>query len=101
MSYDIHIGNFDRNLTFNMGKFLHDHIGVQNSEEPLSGLQYLDGLTGQQAIHVLGDMWKRINQTYRQGNPRSETVNPFNKYEPANGWGSVSATMILLGEVDC
>lgn len=94
MSYDISIGDEDFNYTYNMAKFFHRFIVVENFEndEELTGLQALNGLTGKVAIRVLERALKEAERAfYTEG--RSEFLRT---YDSQNGWGDTYSATIFL-----
>lgn len=97
MSYDVTIGDFDTNYTYNVGAVFHDHI--KGGEK--TGLQALDGLYGFQASALLFSAWSNLNATRHQmyvdgavGEPAMEA-----KYNAPNGWGSLVGALIILGKI--
>lgn len=91
MSYDVSIGDFDANYTSNLADFFHDHIRAF----PLTGLQALHGLTGEDAAEVLGAAIERIYDTCIRLNESGMR----GKYNATNGWGSVLGATILLSRL--
>lgn len=108
MSYDISIGQFERNYTSNGSALWHDHYkggecvdenGVVGQEP--SGLEALDGKTGREAGEIILQMLQAINDTrVRLGNDREKGEPAMSeKYDAPNGWGSVIGQLIFIGEV--
>ena len=92
MSYDISIGEFDRNYTSNVSKVFYDHLE--------GGLHCFHGKTGKEAAPLLAEMWRRLNDTRRvmgvvgvYGEHAMQA-----KYDAKNGWGTLVGALIFLGE---
>jgi len=98
VSYDVSIGDFDGNYTFNVSALFYDHIPAERSR---GGLHELDGLTGKQAGEVLHQMWRRIHNTKMNfWHTRAVGEPEFcAKYDAPNGWGSAVGALIFLGEL--
>lgn len=98
MSYDISIGSFDANYTFNVAALFYDHIPAERSR---GGLHELDGLTGRQAVDVLQAAFERVNRTYlsdwSSGEVGAATFRA--RYDAANGWGSTVGGLIFLSRI--
>lgn len=94
MSYDVSIGNCYLNYTYNLSRFFHDHI----ANGDVTGIQALHGLTGKQAVLVLGAAQERIHRTYLSGWTDGEVgSNHFTSiYDSDNGWGSTAGAIIFL-----
>jgi len=97
MSYDVTIGDFDVNYTSNVGAVFHDHI--KNGDT--TGLQALRGMYGFQASDVLYRAWSNLNATrhalYQDGQIGEPVMEE--KYNAANGWGSLVGALIVLGKL--
>jgi hypothetical protein len=99
VSYDVSIGSFDGNCTFNVSGLFFDHIPAERSR---GGLHELHGLTGRQASAVLSQAFKRIHKTYMTDcRPLPAAGAPIfcARYDPPNGWGSTVSALIFLGEL--
>jgi hypothetical protein len=95
MSYDVSIGEWERNYTWNSLSplcfdLLHD-----------DGLRCLHGLCGAEALPLLAAFWHRLNElrvdTWR-GNSIGEPA-LCAKYDSPNGWGSLVGAMIFMAEL--
>lgn len=98
MSYDVSIGSFDGNCTFNVSALFYDHIP---SERDRGGLSELHGLTGKQASEVLSRAFDRITKTYRNDWRQGDIGAPTfcARYDAPNGWGSAVGALIFLGQL--
>lgn len=98
MSYDVAIGEYDGNYTYNLAKLFHDHI---RDEDGKTGLQCLDGRTGKQAGDLLKGAWSRIHSEYLSAWKDGDVGAPSfcQKYDAPNGWGSAVGALIFLGEL--
>ncbi len=101
MSYDVHIGNFSGNMTWNIGQLFRDHIPAMDENSESRGITALDGLTGKQAHELLSTAFNRMNQTRLElwqenvvGEPRF-----CRKYDAKNGWGSAVGGIIFLANI--
>jgi hypothetical protein len=97
MSYDVTVGEFSVNYTSNVHAVFHDHI----HREGVTGLQALHGLYGFQASAVLYGAWSNLNATrhamYVEGAVGEPAMSE--KYDVANGWGSLIGALIILGKI--
>lgn len=91
MSYDISIGSFADNITYNVGRLFHDHIGSGDN----TGLQALDGLTGAAAYAELERAFARLERTYRT----LGDIGIKSKYDAQNGWGSAYGATLFLANL--
>jgi hypothetical protein len=87
MSYDVSIGDFSANYTSNVSGLWYDHIAGDE------GLRTLDGLTGREAFAILADATDSI---YRM---HSGTPAAVEKYNPANGWGSMVGALLYHSRI--
>jgi len=97
MSYDMSIGDFDGNCTFNVSKVFYDHIPDYGNG---GGLREFSGKTGKECAVILSEAWKRLDTTRCQmwisdavGEPAMSA-----KYDAPNGWGSLIGALCFLGE---
>jgi hypothetical protein len=98
MSYDVHIGSFEGNYTYNVSALFYDHIPAERSR---GGLNELDGLTGRQAVTVLSEAFSRIHAT-KLSTWKTEAVGEPEfcaKYDPPSGWGSTVGALIFLAQI--
>ena len=87
MSYDVAIGDFDANYTYNLADLFHNHID--------GGIRALDGLPGSVALVRLNGffesvMWEHIKigkDQFRE------------KYDSPNGWGDVDGALIFMARI--
>lgn len=86
MSYDVFIGDYDANITSNVGKFFRTFI---HKEE---GLNRLNGMTGRQASFALAEAINRFAR-YRDFN---DDVVLDREFSAPNGWGSWEDAFLLL-----
>ena len=77
MSYDVSIGDFSQNITFNLGKFFRTFVHT------VYGLNALDGQTGWAAANILAAAINKF-ATYRDLNDDEILTKEFSD---ANGWG--------------
>lgn len=98
MSYDVAIGAYDGNYTYNLSKLFHDHIRDADGN---TGLQCLDGMTGKQAGELLGNAWSSIHSKYLSAWKSGDVGAPSfcQIYDAPNGWGSTVGALIFLGEL--
>ena len=85
MSYDVSIGEYDGNYTYNVSSLFYDYME--------GGLPALDGMTGRQAANVLAGFWSRVN-TARIADPAFGA-----RYDAPNGWGDTLGALIFIGEI--
>ncbi len=93
MSYDVSIGSFDGNYTWNVSALFYDHIP--------DGLNALDGLTGKQAVELLTVAFSRIHAT-KMAMWKTQSVGEPEfcaKYDAPNGWGSTVGALIFLAQI--
>jgi len=98
VSYDVSIGSFDGNYTWNVSALFVDHIPANRFS---GGLNELDGLTGRQAVEVLSEAFSRIHAT-KVNLWKRTTVGEADfcaKYDPPNGWGSTVGALIFLAQI--
>lgn len=97
MSYDVSIGSFDGNYTYNLGRLFHNHIRSDGG----TGLRCLHGMTGKQAHAILSAAFDSIHKEYLDAWKSHEVgARTFcAEYDPANGWGSTVGAMIFLAQV--
>ena len=98
MSYDLHIGDFGANITFNCGKFFYAHIENRGLG---GGLRELDGKTGKQCVEILAGAFDSIHNERRSMWKENVVGEPdfCAKYDSPNGWGSTVAAMNFLERV--
>lgn len=95
MSYDIGIGDFEANYTWNLGQLFYDHISASDQSER-GGLHALAGLSGKQALAVLDAAFERIHSTHIKAN----SAKAFRaKYDAENGWGDTDGALIFLARL--
>lgn len=104
MSYDISV--FDKrykeraqrfNYTYNLSKFFHTHL-IDSDNEENTGLQILNGKTGNQAYFILKDALHRIEATRERLHVRNEIGEATFclEYDSSNGWGSTVGAIMLI-----
>lgn len=97
MSYDISIGEFDGNYTYNVSKLFHTHL---LSDDEQTGLQGLHGKTGAQALAVLSRGFDSIHSEYlrvwKTGDVGARSF--CGLYDAPNGWGSTVGALIFLAQ---
>lgn len=76
MSYDVSIGDFSHNITFNLSKFFRTYIYPE-------GLQFLDKKTGSAAAKILASAIANITCALENS---SEDI-MAEHYSSPNGWG--------------
>jgi hypothetical protein len=96
MSYDLHIGHYDFNYTWNLGKFFRDYIKYDEKE----GLEALSGLTGKQSYEVLSAALKNIKSaSYKRPNGIPAWQYFSKQYDPDNYWGDVMSATLFIAEL--
>lgn len=95
MSYDVSIGNSWFNYTSNVAGLWYDHIPDTGLG---GGLNEINGLTGKQAVEVLSEGFKRINES-RHKHRCSSDHDIFGKYDAPNGWGSAYGAIIFMANI--
>lgn len=100
MSYDLHIGDRDFNITFNVAELFYDHMPADETSER-GGLHTLDGCTGKQAGDKIYQALERIARTRLDLWQEDEVGEPAfcAKYDSPNGWGSAIGGIVFLGMV--
>lgn len=93
MSYDVSIGDQSFNYTSNVAKLWYDHIPDDGKG---GGLHELHGLTGKEAVALLGEAFSRIDDA-RFGNGRDHAF--FSQYDAANGWGSAYGGLLFMARI--
>lgn len=98
MSYDVAIGDFEGNYTWNVSPLFYDHIPAVRGK---GGLEEIDGLTGKQALPILRDAFERINNTRHSLWSHGAVGEPAMcaRYDAANGWGSLVGGLIFLAQI--
>ncbi len=96
MSYDVTIGNFSTNYTFNLSLFFANYI--IEGRRGRCGLKVLDGLKGAEAAKVIE---KAFASMLRDSRTQTETPTHWfaKAYNPRNGWGDVVQAMLWLEEL--
>lgn len=93
MSYDIYMGDLNRNVTYNLSRFFHHFIVYETNNEKTTGLHALYGMTGKDALPVLNNAFLSVQKYLRirgENDLRRE-------YNPENGWGNITDAINLLG----
>ena len=98
MSYDVSIGSFEGNYTWNAAPLFYDHIPPSRDR---GGLGELDGLTGRQAVVILSEAFNGIHATKLNVWKEQVVGEPefCAKYDPPNGWGSTVGALIFLAQI--
>jgi hypothetical protein len=95
MSFDIRIGAWDGNYTFNsLGPLARAHLHPD-------GLSHLDGMTGEQASEALRHFWGSVSREVT-ARWRTEIVGEPDfcaTYDSTNGWGSTVGALVFMGEL--
>jgi len=98
MSYDVSIGDFDSNMTYNVGKLFYDHIPNMGNG---GGLRELNGKTGAECVDILQEAFVSLRNAqhalWKNGVPGAPEF--CAKYDPPNGWGSTIGAITWLGEI--
>lgn len=94
MSYDVSIGDYDGNYTWNSASPLfHEHID--------GGIDAIDGMTGRQASNVMRQFWISVNRErhdlYEDGAVGEPQM--CAKYDSPNGWGSLVGALMFAGQI--
>ena len=92
MSYDVDIGDYSGNYTYNLSGMIYDHMD--------GGLNSLNGLTGRQGYEKIMSCLKNIKKTCRQ-RPNGQPAWDFlsKKYDPDNHWGDNTGCILWLAEL--
>lgn len=96
MSYDVSIGKWSGNFTFNsLGKLCRVHLDRGD------GLKSLDGMTGKEAAEKILRFWGSVNAERVKhlssdivGEPKFCSI-----YDSENGWGSLVGALVFMGEL--
>lgn len=101
MSYDVHIGDFCGNMTWNVGQLFRDHIPSHAGDAESRGINELDGLTGKQALELLSDAFENINSTRLKLWQENAIGEPkfCAKYDARNGWGGAVGGIVFLANI--
>ena len=95
MSYDLNLGGEYRNYTSNLAKFFHEFI----SHDDGTGLQSLNGLTGEQAANVIRCALGMIRSEGFHTKEGQSCYDHFSKYNPENNWGDVMSAVLFLTDL--
>jgi len=93
MSYDITIGKYDFNYTFNVSRLFYDHIPDAGKG---GGLRELNGVKGKEAQKILFEFFRNVEETKRRCSSEAEFQN---RYDAPNGWGSTIGALILMARI--
>lgn len=98
MSYDVSIGSWSGNCTYNVSALFYDHISAEGEK---GGINALAGLTGKAAGDKIAAAFERINLTRHRLYVEGAIGEPSfcAKYDPKNGWGSAVGGLIFLAEI--
>lgn len=115
MSYDVSIGDFSVNITYNIRMLFYDHFPASEersaSEHGLTaddivkqsrgGLHSLHGLTGLDAIDVISAFLDNVRDRMYDGNVVTTVGHPHfcAKYDAKNGWGSTLGGVVAMGRL--
>ena len=91
MSYDVHIGSYDFNYTFNLTPFFQHYIPGVSGE----GLKGLDGLEGQEAEPLLLAALDAILDDLEV----SGAAGMSERWDSPNGWGTWVGAARLLSKM--
>jgi hypothetical protein len=92
MSYDLTIGDFCGNYTYNLAPLFFEIIPGE-----VGGLRELHGMTGKQAGAVLSLAFERLDRMrFRNGSTEADLIARF---DAPNGWGTTFGATIFLAQV--
>jgi len=91
MSYDVHIGSYDFNYTFNLTPFFQHYIPGVSGE----GLKGLDGLEGQEAEPLLLAALDAILDDLEV----SGAAGMSERWDSPNGWGTWTGASRMISKM--
>ena len=87
MSYDVEIGDFHANYTYNLSDLFRTHMD--------GGIGSLDGLKGSVALARLNGFFESVMREHiKLGKDQFRE-----KYDAPNGWGSVDGALIFMARI--
>lgn len=98
MSYDVYIGDFSANYTFNVSNLFYDHIEDMGNG---GGLNEIDNKTGSEVAGILAKAFDRIYETKNSMWSHDEIGERAfcAKYDAPNGWGSAVGGIVFLARI--
>lgn len=96
MSYDVSVGKWSGNFTFNsLGPLCYNHLCADK------GIKMLDGLTGYEAMPFLVAFWESLSAERVEVWVTEEVGEPIlcERYDSPNGWGSLVGAMNFMGQL--
>lgn len=96
MSYDVCIGEFNSNQTYNLSKLFYAYIFDEKGNS--IGIKGLHDKTGAEAFLLLQKAFDLIDNAMYDGHSECEVGLPkfCAKYDPPNGWGSTIGGLVFM-----